>query len=80
MQANEYAKDRDALNEEIEALRADLQRSQQEVLSARRSVLEEKEQYETRLEEERRAKERTRTQLESRMDEIQRRKSKFVCM
>ncbi|KAF8311679.1 uncharacterized protein EI90DRAFT_3160391 [Cantharellus anzutake] len=80
MQANEYAKDRDALNEGIEALRAELQRSQQEVLNARRSVLEEKEQYETRLEEERRAKERTRAQLESRMDEIQRRKSKFVCL
>lgn len=80
VQANEYAKDRDALNEEIEALRTELQRSQKEVLSARRSVLEEKEQYETRLEEERRAKERTRAQLESRMDEIQRRKSKYVCL
>ena len=80
MQANEFSKERDRLAAEVDALRIQLQQAQQEITETRRSVVEEKQNYETRLEEERRAKERTRTQLEHRMDEIAKRKSKFVCL
>lgn len=80
LQANEHVKERDTLNAEIDALRAQLQQAQQEITNARRSVVEEKQNYEARLEEERRAKERTRAQLDSRMEELQKRKSKFACL
>jgi len=80
MQANEYAKERDTLNAQIESLRSQLQTSQQEIVSVRRSVVEEKQSFESRLEEERRQKERTRAQLDSRMEELQKRKSKYVCL
>jgi len=80
MQANEFSKERDRLTAEVDALRIQLQQAQQEITETRRSVVEEKQNYETKLEEERRAKERTRTQLEHRMDEIAKRKSKFVCL
>jgi kinesin family protein 4/21/27 len=46
----------------------------------RRSVVEEKQSLEQRLDEERRAKERVRHQLDARMDELSKRKSKFVCI
>lgn len=80
MQANEYAKERDGLNGQIDSLRIQLQQTQQEIVSVRRSVVEEKQNYESKLDEERRAKERTRAQLDSRMEELQKRKSKFVCL
>ncbi|KAF8323370.1 kinesin-domain-containing protein [Clavulina sp. PMI_390] len=80
MQANEFSKERDRLTNEVESLRHQLQQAQQEVEVTRRSVIEEKQNYETRIEEERRAKERTRTQLEQRMDEITKKKSKYVCL
>jgi L-lactate utilization protein LutB len=80
MQANEYAKERDALTTQTELLRSQLQEAQSEIALARRSVAEEKQNYESRLDEERKAKERARAQLDSRMDEVARKKSKFACM
>jgi hypothetical protein len=46
----------------------------------RQSVVEEKQFLEQRLDEERRAKERVRHQPDARMDELSKRKSKFVCI
>jgi hypothetical protein len=43
-------------------------------------VVEEKQSLENRLDEERRAKERARTQLDNRMNELAKRKSKFACL
>lgn len=80
MQANEYSRERDLANEQLSALRAQLQQSQQEAASVQRSVAEEKREYKNRLEEDRKAEDRARAQLESRMEEIQKRKSKFVCL
>jgi len=61
-------------------LRNQLQDSQREVVNVRQSVVEEKVALEQRLEAERKAKERVRAQLDSRMEEITKRKSKFVCL
>ncbi|KAI0928992.1 hypothetical protein AcV5_006383 [Taiwanofungus camphoratus] len=80
MQATELARERDALNTQIAGLRAELGEAKNEVVSVRRSIVEEKQSLEHRLDEERRAKERARAQLDSRMDELQRRKSKFACL
>jgi kinesin family protein 4/21/27 len=80
IQANEYAKERDALNGQIDVLRIQLQEAQHEVVQIRRSIVEEKQNLEHRLDEERRAKERARAQLDSRMEEMQKRKSKFACI
>jgi peptidoglycan hydrolase CwlO-like protein len=80
MHATELARERDNLNSQIENLRNDLSRAQSEVATVRRSIAEEKQSLETRLDEERRAKERVRAQLDSRMDELQKRKSKFACL
>ncbi|KAA1469366.1 kinesin-domain-containing protein [Dentipellis sp. KUC8613] len=80
MQATELARERDTLNAQIEHLRNELQDSKREVASVRRSIVEEKQSLEHRLDEERRAKERVRQQLDTRMDELQKRKSKFVCL
>lgn len=48
--------------------------------SVRNSVIQEKQSLEQRLDEERKAKERARAQLDSRMEELQKRKSKFACL
>ena len=80
MQATELARERDTLNQQIERLRHDLENAHREVTAVRRSVIEEKQSLETRLDEERRAKERARAQLDSRVDDLQRRKSKFACL
>jgi hypothetical protein len=80
MHATELARERDGLNQKVEALRSELQKAQSEVVIVRRSIVEEKQSLESRLDEERRAKERARAQLDTRMDEIQKRKSKFACL
>ncbi|KAE9398957.1 hypothetical protein BT96DRAFT_821207 [Gymnopus androsaceus JB14] len=80
MHATELARERDRLNGEIETLRKELTETKREVLNVRQSKVEEKQSYEQRLlDEERKAKERARQQLISRMDELPKRKSKFAC-
>ncbi|KZT26623.1 kinesin-domain-containing protein [Neolentinus lepideus HHB14362 ss-1] len=80
MHATELARERDTLNSRIEGLQRELTDAKREVVNVRRSVVEEKQSLESRLDEERRAKERARAQLDSRMEELQRRKSKFACL
>jgi uncharacterized coiled-coil DUF342 family protein len=80
MHATELARERDTLNSQVAALRNELTEAKREVQSVRRSVVEEKQSLEHRLDEERKAKERARAQLDSRMEELQQRKSKFVCL
>ncbi|KAF8584073.1 kinesin [Ramaria rubella] len=80
MQATEISKERDRLNGQVESLRNELQEAKREVVTVRRSVVEEKQSLEHRLDEERKAKERARAQLDTRMEELQKRKSKFACM
>ena len=80
MQATELARERDTLNTQIERMRTELDEARRELASVRRSVVEEKQSLEHRLDEERRAKERVRAQLDMRVEELQKRKSKFVCL
>ncbi|KAG1756320.1 kinesin domain-containing protein [Suillus paluster] len=80
MQATELARERDSVNSQIESLRNELQEARREVVTVRKSIVEEKQSLESRLDEERRAKERARAQLDSRMEELQKRKSKFACL
>ncbi|KAI0345257.1 kinesin-domain-containing protein [Trametopsis cervina] len=80
MQATEIARERDNLTTQITTLRQELHEAKVEVVNVRKSVVEEKQTLESRLDEERRAKERARQQLDTRMDELQRRKSKFACL
>ncbi|KAF5357958.1 hypothetical protein D9756_001456 [Leucocoprinus leucothites] len=80
MQATELARERDTLSSRIESLRGELSEAQHEVASVRRSIVEEKHSLEQRLEEEKKAKERVRQQLDLRMEELQKRKSKFACL
>ncbi|KAG6862051.1 hypothetical protein C0995_007181 [Termitomyces sp. Mi166 len=78
MHATEIARERDTLNVKLEAMRNELAEAKREVVTVRKSIVEEKQSLEQRLDEERKAKERAKSQLDSRMDEIQRRKSKFA--
>ncbi|KAG8916745.1 hypothetical protein FRC02_003617 [Tulasnella sp. 418] len=80
MQSNELAKERDSYQQQCTGLRMQLAEAQREVTNVRKSVVEEKMSLERSLEEERKAKERARAQLDSRMEELTRRKSKFVCL
>lgn len=80
LQATELSKERDRLNAQVETVRNELQEAKREVANVRRSIVEEKQSLEHRLDEERKAKERARAQLDSRMEELQKRKSKFACM
>ena len=80
LQASEMARERDTLQHSLEAARNDLQDAKREVVNVRMSIVEEKQSLEQRLDEERRAKERARAQLDSRMEELAKRKSKFACM
>jgi len=82
MHATELARERDVLNGQIENLRNELQTTRREVDSVRRSIAEEKQTLQQSLEEERKAKERARHQLDldTRMEELQKRKSKFACL
>ncbi|THU88609.1 kinesin [Dendrothele bispora CBS 962.96] len=81
MHATEIARERDRLNGENESLRQELTEVKREVANVRKSIVEEKQSYEQRLDEERKAKERTRQQLDQRMEELTlKRKSKFACL
>ncbi|KAJ6531244.1 hypothetical protein B0H19DRAFT_966715 [Mycena capillaripes] len=80
MHATELARERDSLNVKIETLRGELEETKREVVNVRNSVTQEKQSLEQRLDEERKAKERARQQLDVRMDELQKRKSKFACL
>jgi kinesin family protein 4/21/27 len=80
MQTTELARERDKFSSEVESLRSELAEARREVTLVRRSVVEEKQSLEQCLDEERRAKERVRHQLDARMDELSKRKSKFVCI
>ncbi|KAG6851283.1 hypothetical protein H0H93_011719 [Arthromyces matolae] len=78
MHATEISRERDTLNAKLEAMRNELAEAKREVVTVRKSIVEEKQSLEQRLDEERRAKERARSQLDSRMDELQRRKSNML--
>lgn len=80
LQATEFARERDALQHQLDSARTDLQDAKREVVSVRMSIVEEKQSLEQRLDEERRAKERARAQLDTRMEELARKKSKYVCI
>ncbi|KAG9226271.1 hypothetical protein CCMSSC00406_0003150 [Pleurotus cornucopiae] len=80
MHATELARERDTLNVKIEGLRSELTEARREVATVRKSIQEEKQSLEQRLDEERKAKERVRAQLDTRMEELQRKKSKFACL
>jgi chromosome segregation ATPase len=80
MHATELARERDTLTSQIESLRSELQGAKREADIVRRSIAEEKQTLEQRLDEERKAKERARQQLDTRMEELQKRKSKFACL
>ena len=80
MHATELAHERDSLNGQMGSVRDELEDAKSEVTLVRRSVVEEKQSFENRLDEERRAKERVRAQLDSRTEELQKRTSKFVCL
>ncbi|KAJ7085691.1 kinesin [Mycena belliarum] len=80
MHATELARERDTLNVKLETIRSELDEAKREVVSVRNSVVQEKQTLEQRLDEERKAKERARQQLDVRMDELQKRKSKFACL
>ncbi|KAF7295561.1 Kinesin-domain-containing protein [Mycena indigotica] len=80
MHATELARERDTLNTRIETLRTELDDAKREITSMKSSVVQEKQSYEQRLTEERKAKERARQELDMRVDEMQRRKSKFNCL
>ena len=60
MQATELARERDNLSSQIMNLRTELAEAKAEVVNVRRSIVEEKQTLESRLDEERRAKERAR--------------------
>jgi kinesin family protein 4/21/27 len=82
MHATEIARERDSLNVMIERLRVELQEAKREVVSVRNSAAQEKQSLEQRLEEERKSKERQQLEvrMEVRVDNLQKRKSKFVCL
>lgn len=81
MQATELARERDTLNQQIERLRTELEEARREVATVRRSIVDEKQSLETRLDEERRAQEKVRQQLDMRVEQMSaKRKSRFVCL
>ncbi|KAF7311304.1 Kinesin-domain-containing protein [Mycena kentingensis (nom. inval.)] len=80
MHATELARERDTLNTRLDSLRTELEDAKREITNVRNSVVQEKQTYEQRLNEERKAKERARQELDLRMDEMQKRKSKFACL
>lgn len=80
VQATELVRERDTLTSRIESLRNELSEAKYEVANVRQSIVEEKQSLEQRLEEEKKAKERVRQQLDLRMEELQKRKSKFACL
>lgn len=81
MQATEIARERDTLSGQIERLRNDLEDARRELATVRRSIAEEKQSLESRLDEERKARELVRNQLDMRVEELQKKKrSKLMCL
>ena len=79
MHVIELESERDSLNGRIATVTNELEEVKREV-ALRRSLAEEKQLLENWLDEEIRAQERARVQLDSRMAELQKPKSKFVCL
>lgn len=80
MQLGEVTRERDRYATQSDELRTQLQSAQKEVESVRNSVLLEKQDYESKIQEERLAKEKARQALEARLEEVSRKKgSKFAC-
>jgi hypothetical protein len=77
LQAQEHTRERDLAKAEVIQLEKELAAAKSEVASVRNSVISEKRSLEDRLSEERRAKERTRAQLEERLEAAQQKQSKF---
>ena len=77
LQAQEHTRERDLAKAEALHLEKELAAAKNEVASVRNSVISEKKTLEQRLSEERRAKERTRVQLEERLEAAQQKQSKF---
>lgn len=73
----DIAKERDRLSAETETLRSLLQNARAEVLSVRSSVTVDKAKLEQQMAEERRQKDSAKRELESRLEAMQKRKSKF---
>ena len=80
MRATGLARERDSLNGQMNSLRNDLEEAKREVTLVRRFVAEEKQSFEIQLDGERRAKERARAQLDSRIEELQKRRFRFICL
>ena len=70
MRATQLARERDNFSSQVECLQNELAEARREIALGRRSVVEEKQSLEQRLDEERRAKERARHQLDARMDQL----------
>ncbi|EST05085.1 Kinesin, motor domain protein [Kalmanozyma brasiliensis GHG001] len=81
VQLAEVTRERERYSAEASAMRAQLNSAQSEVENVRNSVLLEKQGYESKIEEERQAKERARKALEARLEEVSKRKSsKLFCL
>jgi chromosome segregation ATPase len=78
MRAAELARERDSLSGQTASLRNELEEAKRRLPSSDDSWWGRK-SLENQLDEERRVKERVCAQLDSRMDELQKWKSKFVC-
>jgi len=79
-QANEHNRDRESLSRQLDNSRAENRELKHQLATAQQAVIEQTQSLESRLDEERRAKDRARAQLDARMEELQKRKSKFACM
>ncbi|KAN0065233.1 hypothetical protein ACQY0O_001730 [Thecaphora frezii] len=81
VQLAEVTRERDRYASQADEMRAQLNTAQHEVESVRNSVMLEKQGYESKIEEERQAKERARQALEARLEEVSKRKnSKLFCL
>lgn len=81
VQLAEVTRERERYAEEANAMRTQLNTAQSEVENVRNSVMLEKQGYESKIEEERQAKERARKALEARLEEVSKRKgSKLFCL
>ena len=81
VQLSEVTRERERYAAEANAMRAQLNTAQSEVENVRNSVLLEKQGYESKIEEERQAKEKARKALEARLEEVSKRKgNKLFCL
>ncbi|GAA5922248.1 hypothetical protein JCM3775_005672 [Rhodotorula graminis] len=78
LQSNEYARERDQLKEQADRLRLEAQDNHSTSESYRQSVIDMEERLQEQRNREQRA-ERARLDLEARMAEVNKRKSKFAC-